>query len=78
MDWRLLGYAVEEPWKERSKNQQDKFNKKVVADASIFLTRTFAPQMQTEIRNMIPRHQREDVTKGLLNRILKQSGIKDQ
>lgn len=53
MDWRLLGYAVEEPWKERSKNQQDKFNKKVVADASIFLTRTFAPQMQTEIRNMI-------------------------
>lgn len=53
MDWRLLGYAVEEPWKDRSKNQQDKFNKKVVADASIFLTRTFAPQMQTEIRNMI-------------------------
>ena len=26
----------------------------------------------------VPRHQREDVTKGLLNRILKQSGIKDQ
>lgn len=45
--------AFEEPWKERSKNQQDKFNKKVVADSSIFLTRTFAPQMQTEIRNMI-------------------------
>ena len=50
MDWRLLGYGIHEPWAERSKNQQsenqqDRFNKKVIAAASEFLTHDFAPQL---------------------------------
>ena len=53
MDWRLLGYGINEPWEERSKTQQDKFNKKAVADASEFLTRTFAPQMEKDMQNLI-------------------------
>jgi len=53
MDWRLLGYGIREPWEERSKTQQDKFNKKAVADASEFLTRTFAPQMEQDMRGLI-------------------------
>ena len=53
MDWGLLGYGIQEPWKERSKNQQDKFNKQVVADASLFLTETFAPRMEADMRDMI-------------------------
>ena len=36
MDWRLLGYGAQEPWEERSKTQQDKFNKKAVEHASKF------------------------------------------
>lgn len=27
LDWRLLEYEINEPWLERSKNQQNKFNK---------------------------------------------------
>ena len=27
LDWRLLGYEKDEPWTERSKTRQDKFNK---------------------------------------------------
>lgn len=53
MDWRLLGYGIREPWEERSKTQQDKFNKKAVTDASEFLTTIFAPQMEKDIGNMI-------------------------
>ena len=53
MDWRLLGYGIREPWEERSKTQQDKFNKKAVADASEFLTRTFAPRMEADMCDLI-------------------------
>jgi len=53
MDWRLLGYSLREPWEERSKTQQDKFNKKAVTDASEFLTRTFAPRMEEDMRGLI-------------------------
>ena len=55
MDWRLIGYGIREPWEERTKNQQDKFNKKAVADASAFLTQTFAPQMEKDISSIIDR-----------------------
>lgn len=55
MDWRLLGYGIHEPWEERSKTQQDKFNKKAVADASEFLTHTFTPQMEQDISGLIGR-----------------------
>ena len=30
MDWRLLGYGINEPWEERSKTQQDKLHKKTL------------------------------------------------
>lgn len=53
MDWRLLGYGIEEPWEERSKTQQDKFNKKAVEKASGFLSGTFAPRMEKDISSII-------------------------
>ena len=55
MDWRLLGYGIHEPWEERSRNQQDKFNKNAVATASEFLTETFAPQIERDMSDMIGR-----------------------
>lgn len=27
LDWRILGYGLNEPWEERSNSKQDKFNK---------------------------------------------------
>lgn len=56
MDWRLLGYGIREPWEERSKTQQDKFNKKTVAEASKFLSETFVPQMEKDLSAMLDRH----------------------
>lgn len=56
MDWRLLGYGIHEPWEERSRNQQDKFNKKAVADASAFLTTSFAPKMEEDMSGLIGRN----------------------
>lgn len=56
MDWRLLGYGVFEPWEERSKTQQDKFNKMAVANASEFLSKIFAPQMERDVSDMIGRN----------------------
>lgn len=53
MDWRLLGYGLYEPWEERSNTQQDKFNKRAVANASEFLSGTFAPQMEKDMISMI-------------------------
>ena len=55
IDWRLLGYSIYEPWSERTKTQQDKFNKKAVSAASEFLSKTFAPQMEKDMRDMIGR-----------------------
>lgn len=56
MDWRLLGYGIREPWEERSKTQQDKFNKKAVANASAFLSETFAPRMEKDLSDIIGRN----------------------
>ena len=56
MDWRILGYGLHEPWAERSKTQQDKFNKKAVAETSKFLTGTFAPQMEKDMRGVLGRN----------------------
>ena len=53
MDWRILGYSILESWADRSRTQQDKFNKKVVADASKFLTEIFVPRMEADMREMI-------------------------
>lgn len=53
MDWRLLGFGIHEPWNDRSRTQQDKFNKKVVACASEFLSNIFAPKMEKDLRKMI-------------------------
>lgn len=55
MDWRFLGYGIHEPWEERSKTQQDKFNKKIVADASEFLTEVLAPRLEKDMSSMIGR-----------------------
>jgi len=43
IDWRLLGYEIDEPWQERSKTKQDIFNKEANTKAESFLASEFLP-----------------------------------
>lgn len=49
LDWRILGYEAMEPWQQRSKNQQDKFNKAANKRAEDFLLSSFIPQIKEDI-----------------------------
>jgi hypothetical protein len=49
LDWRLLGYSHDEPWKERSKNQQDKLNKAINQAADKYINETFIPMLQKDM-----------------------------
>ena len=53
LDWRLVGCERDEPWAERSKNQQDKYNKAVNARTVTFLAETFAPQLEADFRSRL-------------------------
>ena len=48
LDWRLVGCGKDEPWAERSKNQQDKFNKAVNARTEVFLAEDFVPKLEAD------------------------------
>ena len=43
LDWRLLGYDMDEPWQERSKTKQAAFNKEVNIKTEEFLASEFLP-----------------------------------
>lgn len=43
LDWRVIGYGLNEPWQERSNTKQDAFNKEANARAEVFLRNTFLP-----------------------------------
>ena len=45
LDWRVLGYGIQEPWEERSNTKQDLFNKEANARAEIFLKENFLPTL---------------------------------
>ena len=53
LDWRLVGCGKDEPWSERSKNQQDKFNKAVNARTEIFLAKDFSPGLEADFRTLL-------------------------
>jgi predicted nucleotidyltransferase component of viral defense system len=45
IDWRVLGYDVGEPWVERSKNQQNKFNLEADARAKDYIKQVIIPEL---------------------------------
>jgi hypothetical protein len=49
LDWRVLGYEKEEPWKERSNTKQEKFNKEANIRTVEFLKKKFVPAFQNQI-----------------------------
>lgn len=49
LDWRVLGYGINEPWQERSNTKQDIFNKKANARAEVFLRDDFLPALLADL-----------------------------
>ena len=49
LDWRVLGYGVDEPWEQRSNTKQDMFNKKANERAEIFLRDDFMPALKKDL-----------------------------
>ena len=53
LDWRLLGYDMDEPWEERSNTKQDLFNKQANEKTEIFLRDTFLPAIIADLQKEI-------------------------
>lgn len=53
IDWRVLGYKINEPWVVRSNTKQDAFNKGANARASEFIAEKFLPVMLNDLRSEI-------------------------
>ena len=51
LDWRLLGYSGDEPWKDRSPTRQDAFGKEANERAAEFLARDFAPVLSQDLKD---------------------------
>jgi len=48
LDWRILGYEALEPWEERSRTKQDKFNKEANAKTEGFLRDIFLHKLTND------------------------------
>lgn len=53
LDWRVLGYAKDEPWEERSNTGQDKFNKEINAKTEDFLKTEFLPEIEADFMKLL-------------------------
>lgn len=53
LDWRILGYAPEEPLVARSATQQDLFGKEANRRAAVFLKDELAPALQPELHSRV-------------------------
>ena len=50
LDWTLLGYDANKPNEEKSKNQQDKFNKRVVVESSGYIRDHLTSEIQSLLK----------------------------
>lgn len=46
LDWRLLGYGADEPWKPRSNSAQERFKAESIERTNAFLSDVFAPKLK--------------------------------
>lgn len=53
LDWRLLGYEKDEPWGDRSRTKQGKFNKEANTKTEVFLRETFLPKLQEDFAELL-------------------------
>lgn len=52
LDWRLLGYGIDEPWKERSRTRQAKFNEEANRRTVELLKREFLPRLNADMEDL--------------------------
>lgn len=53
LDWRVLGYGLNEPWDDRSKTKQDAFNKEANHRTEAFLAQEFVPAVKDALSDEI-------------------------
>lgn len=53
LDWRVLGYGINEPWEQRSNTKQDAFNKEANARAEAFLSEELLPVLREDISKIL-------------------------
>ncbi|MCL2149823.1 MAG: nucleotidyl transferase AbiEii/AbiGii toxin family protein [Dehalococcoidia bacterium] len=53
LDWRLLGYNIDEPWEERSNTKQDLFNRQTNTRTESFLRDAFLPVLTADLQKEI-------------------------
>ena len=53
LDWRTLDYGMNEPWEDRSNNQQDKFNKTANLRAEAFLREFLLPTLIKDMSDIL-------------------------
>ena len=53
LDWRVLGYRMNEPWEARSKTKQEEFNRGANERTILFLRETLLPQVAEGLSDII-------------------------
>lgn len=53
MDWRVLGYELNEPYIDRNRTKQDQFNKNMNANTEVFLQSSFMPALEKDISSLL-------------------------
>lgn len=53
LDWKVLGYKSEEPYKDRSNTKQLKFNDKLNEDTKVFLRDEFLPVLENDFKDAL-------------------------
>lgn len=53
LDWRYIGYSINEPWNNRSNTKQDKFNKETNQKTQDFLMLELLPQLQEDFSELL-------------------------
>jgi len=48
LDWRVIGYGINEPWEDRSNTKQDHFNKEANTRAEIWLAEVLLPMLRAD------------------------------
>lgn len=49
LDWRLIGYRLDEPWQRRSNSKQDKFKLECIERTDAFLREAFVPRIKESL-----------------------------
>lgn len=52
LDWRVIGYSVDEPWQDRSYTKQDLFNKEANRRTEDFLKNHFVPAVTKDLKEL--------------------------